>query len=96
MPSFRAGHRERGLSFVGLLARHGLPLLTDASPSRPWALGGFILIEDRDHTAIKRSAARGGGRGLRQAARAAADIHFISYRLPFRLTDFQENICFHR
>ncbi|HVQ31837.1 MAG TPA: N-acetyl-alpha-D-glucosaminyl L-malate synthase BshA [Vicinamibacteria bacterium] len=31
----------------------------------------------------------------KQLARRGHDIHFISYRLPFRLTDFQENICFH-
>jgi N-acetyl-alpha-D-glucosaminyl L-malate synthase BshA len=28
-------------------------------------------------------------------ARRGHDIHFISYRLPFRLWDFQKNICFH-
>jgi N-acetyl-alpha-D-glucosaminyl L-malate synthase BshA len=31
----------------------------------------------------------------KQLARRGHDIHFISYRLPFRLADFQENICFH-
>ncbi len=31
----------------------------------------------------------------KQLARRGHEIHFISYRLPFRLADFQENICFH-
>jgi N-acetyl-alpha-D-glucosaminyl L-malate synthase BshA len=31
----------------------------------------------------------------KQLARRGHDIHFISYRLPFRLGDFQQNICFH-
>jgi N-acetyl-alpha-D-glucosaminyl L-malate synthase BshA len=31
----------------------------------------------------------------KQLARRGHDIHFVSYRLPFRLADFQENICFH-
>jgi len=31
----------------------------------------------------------------KQLARRGHDIHFISYRLPFRLADFRENICFH-
>jgi L-malate glycosyltransferase len=31
----------------------------------------------------------------KQLARRGHSIHFISYRLPFRLADFQENICFH-
>jgi len=31
----------------------------------------------------------------KQLARRGHDIHFISYRLPFRLGDFQHNICFH-
>ena len=31
----------------------------------------------------------------KQLARRGHDIHFISYRLPFRLEDFQQNICFH-
>jgi len=31
----------------------------------------------------------------KQLARRGHDIHFVSYRLPFRLRDFQENISFH-
>jgi L-malate glycosyltransferase len=31
----------------------------------------------------------------KQLARRGHRIHFISYRLPFRLGDFQQNICFH-
>jgi L-malate glycosyltransferase len=31
----------------------------------------------------------------KQLARRGHSVHFISYRLPFRLADFQENICFH-
>ena len=31
----------------------------------------------------------------KQLARRGHDIHVISYRLPFRLGDFQQNICFH-
>jgi N-acetyl-alpha-D-glucosaminyl L-malate synthase BshA len=31
----------------------------------------------------------------KQLARRGHRVHFISYRLPFRLGDFQENICFH-
>jgi len=31
----------------------------------------------------------------KQLARRGHEVHFISYRLPFRLGDFQQNICFH-
>jgi N-acetyl-alpha-D-glucosaminyl L-malate synthase BshA len=31
----------------------------------------------------------------KELARRGHEIHFISYRLPFRLGDFQKNICFH-
>ena len=31
----------------------------------------------------------------KQLARRGHDIHFVSYRLPFRLEDFQQNVCFH-
>jgi len=31
----------------------------------------------------------------KQLARRGHDVHFISYRLPFRLADFQQNVCFH-
>ncbi len=31
----------------------------------------------------------------KQLARRGHDIHVISYRLPFRLGDFQQNVCFH-
>jgi N-acetyl-alpha-D-glucosaminyl L-malate synthase BshA len=31
----------------------------------------------------------------KQLARRGHRIHFVSYRLPFRLGDFQQNICFH-
>ena len=31
----------------------------------------------------------------KQLARRGHDVHVISYRLPFRLGDFQHNICFH-
>ncbi|HUL76873.1 MAG TPA: N-acetyl-alpha-D-glucosaminyl L-malate synthase BshA, partial [Vicinamibacteria bacterium] len=31
----------------------------------------------------------------KQLARRGHDVHVISYRLPFRLGDFQQNICFH-
>ena len=31
----------------------------------------------------------------KQLARRGHKVHFISYRLPFRLGDFHENICFH-
>jgi N-acetyl-alpha-D-glucosaminyl L-malate synthase BshA len=31
----------------------------------------------------------------KQLARRGHRVHFISYRLPFRLGDFHENICFH-
>ncbi len=31
----------------------------------------------------------------KQLARRGHEIHFISYRLPFRLGDFQQNVCFH-
>jgi N-acetyl-alpha-D-glucosaminyl L-malate synthase BshA len=31
----------------------------------------------------------------KQLARRGHSIHFISYRLPFRLGDFQQNVCFH-
>jgi N-acetyl-alpha-D-glucosaminyl L-malate synthase BshA len=31
----------------------------------------------------------------KQLAKRGHDIHVISYRLPFRLGDFQQNICFH-
>ena len=31
----------------------------------------------------------------KQLARRGHDVHFISYRLPFRLEDVQQNICFH-
>jgi N-acetyl-alpha-D-glucosaminyl L-malate synthase BshA len=31
----------------------------------------------------------------KELARRGHKIHFISYRLPFRLGDFQKNICFH-
>jgi N-acetyl-alpha-D-glucosaminyl L-malate synthase BshA len=32
----------------------------------------------------------------KQLARRGHDVHFVSYRLPFRLGDFQHNICFHQ
>jgi len=31
----------------------------------------------------------------KQLARRGHDVHFVSYRLPFRLEDFQQNISFH-
>ena len=31
----------------------------------------------------------------KQLARRGHEIHVISYRLPFRLGGFQQNICFH-
>jgi N-acetyl-alpha-D-glucosaminyl L-malate synthase BshA len=31
----------------------------------------------------------------KQLARRGHDVHVISYRLPFRLGDFQQNVCFH-
>jgi N-acetyl-alpha-D-glucosaminyl L-malate synthase BshA len=31
----------------------------------------------------------------KQLARRGHKVHFVSYRLPFRLGDFHENICFH-
>jgi N-acetyl-alpha-D-glucosaminyl L-malate synthase BshA len=31
----------------------------------------------------------------KELARRSHEVHFISYRLPFRLADFRENICFH-
>jgi L-malate glycosyltransferase len=31
----------------------------------------------------------------KQLARRGHDVHFVSYRLPFRLEDVQQNICFH-
>jgi N-acetyl-alpha-D-glucosaminyl L-malate synthase BshA len=31
----------------------------------------------------------------KQLARRGHEIHVISYRLPFRLGDFQQNVCFH-
>ena len=31
----------------------------------------------------------------KQLARRGHEIHFVSYRLPFRLGDFQQNVCFH-
>ncbi len=31
----------------------------------------------------------------KQLARRGHEVHFISYRLPFRLGDYQHNICFH-
>jgi N-acetyl-alpha-D-glucosaminyl L-malate synthase BshA len=31
----------------------------------------------------------------KQLARRGHDVHFVSYRLPFRLGEFQENIAFH-
>jgi len=31
----------------------------------------------------------------KQLARRGHNVHFVSYRLPFRLGGFQENVCFH-
>jgi N-acetyl-alpha-D-glucosaminyl L-malate synthase BshA len=31
----------------------------------------------------------------KQLARRGHRVHFVSYRMPFRLDEFQENICFH-
>jgi N-acetyl-alpha-D-glucosaminyl L-malate synthase BshA len=31
----------------------------------------------------------------KQLARRGHDVHVISYRIPFRLGDFQQNVCFH-
>jgi L-malate glycosyltransferase len=31
----------------------------------------------------------------KQLARRGHEVHFVSYRLPFRLADFQQNVCFH-
>ncbi len=31
----------------------------------------------------------------KQLARRGHEVHFVSYRLPFRLGDFQQNVCFH-
>ncbi len=31
----------------------------------------------------------------KQLARRGHEVHFIAYRLPFRLGDYQQNICFH-
>ena len=92
--------QERGLGLVGVLARHG-PARSSTTSRRcstsSRAATRWCACEGSGSSATRRSAARGRWRPSSASSSPAAghDIHVISYRLPFRLGDFQQNICFH-
>ena len=91
--------QERGLGLVGLVGRHGARDRAHARGAAPAlrarAPGGVaVKLGIVCYPTVGGSGAVAAELG-KQLARRGHEVHVISYRLPFRLGDFQQNVCFH-
>ena len=93
--------RSAGLGLVGLLARHG-PRRRRRARASAWTPGRAghqvvyaVNIGITCYPTVGGSGAVAAELG-KQLARRGHAVHFVSYRLPFRLDDFHENIALPR
>ena len=91
--------QERGLGVVNLVARHG-PAVVEGPARAHRPLGARPPGDPPVRIGITCYPTVGGSGAVaaelgKQLARRGHSIHFVSYRLPFRLDDFHENVRYH-